>query len=136
MTNTFEISTGKKITIKSINQRVSKALLGDYHYAYTIKVSVSNSDEVFSTTFHDSIYHYHQGKSATKEMLKDALYSIILDGDCYDYNRTLDDFQNEFGYEDRTEAKKCFEACRRTFEYLISVLTRDEINELADILNK
>lgn len=129
MTITYILSTGKVVKATAKNKRVAtKFMNGQKHYAYTIVLEVG--DYQFKTSFHDSVSNYWHNKGATKEMIDDAVYCIILDGDSYKVNPNVEDFINEFGYDDDARGHKVYEACKKTYEGLSAMLTEEEIDSL------
>jgi hypothetical protein len=129
MTKTYTLSNGKVVTATAKNKRVTKKFHGSDHYAYTI---VLESDgHYFKTSFHDSVYNYRANKGATEEMINNAIYCIILDGDSYKANPNFNDFINEFGYdEDDKNGRKVYDGCKKTYECLCAMFTEDEIDSL------
>ena len=65
-------------------------------------------------------------------MLCTALDCVMTDGDSYDYNRNLEDFAYEYGYEeDMKKAEKAFNACKKAYEFFKANLTSDEYEEIS-----
>ena len=88
------------------------------------KVTISNQDQKYNTTFTDSLYNtYNNTKSSNFEIL----YCIISDAISYYYSRTLEDFIDEFGYEDEKQAKRIYDGCRRSYEGLSNLFGEDSI---------
>lgn len=115
------------------NKRVAKRFHDAEHYAYTVTVEVGN--KMFKTTFHDSVRNYELGKGATKEMIDNALDCILMDYDSYDYNPNLQDFMDEYGYDpEENTGKQVYEACKATYKALSIMMTREELNDLVEVL--
>lgn len=133
MTKTYDLPDGRKVKVTAKNKRVAKKFMNAEHYAYTITVEVD--DKMFKTTFHDSVRNYQLGKGATKEMIDNALDCILMDSDSYDYNRNLQDFMDEYGYDpEENTGEKVFNACKATYEALSIMMTREEMNDLVEVL--
>lgn len=133
MTKTYTLSNGTEVKVTAKNKRVAKKFMDAEHYAYTITIEVD--DKMFKTTFHDSVRNYQFGKGATKEMIDTALDCILMDYDSYDYNQNLQDFMDEYGYdpEDNT-GEKVFNACKATFNALNEMFSREDLNELNEMV--
>lgn len=129
MTKTYTLSNGKVVKATAKNKRVAtKFMNGQKHYAYTILLEVG--DYQFKTSFHDSIHNYNVGLGATESMIDDAVYCIILDGDSYKTTPNCEDFINEFGYDNDAKGRKVYDACKKTYEGLSTMLTEEEIDSL------
>ena len=78
------------------------------------RLTISNGSEQFTSTFTDSLYNtYNNTKSSNFEML----YCIVVDAQCYEQNRTFEDFCDAICYDlEDKRARKCYEGCRRTYE--------------------
>lgn len=129
MTKTYTLSNGKVVKVTAKNKREStKFFNGQKHYAYTIVLETG--DRYFKTSFHDSINNYNVGLGATEAMIDDAVYCIILDGDSYKTTTNYEDFIYEFGYDDDARGRKVYDACKKTYEGLRTMLTEEEIDSL------
>lgn len=135
MTKTYDLPDGRKVKVTAKNKRVAKKFMNAEHYAYTITVEVD--DKMFKTTFHDSVRNYQLGKGATEEMIDTALDCILMDYDSYDYNPNLQDFMDGYGYdpEDNT-GEKVFNACKATFNALNEMFSREDLNELNEMVTE
>lgn len=134
MKNIYTLSNGKQITVSARNKGTSKALLGDTHYKYLITMKVY--DISVSFTFHDSISNWRKGKTATMEMINDAIDCIISDGYAWYNSYNLNDFLNEFGYENSIKGLRVYIACKKTWFKLLQILNVDEIEELGNIVRE
>ena len=129
MTKTYDLPDGRKAKVTANNKRVAKKFMNAKHYAYTITIEVG--DKMFKTTFHDSVRNYNIGKGATEEMIDNALECILMDYDSYDYNRNLQDFMDEYGYDpEESTGEKVFNACKATFEGLNAMFSREDLTAL------
>jgi hypothetical protein len=135
MTKTYELPNGTKVKVTAKNKRVAKKFMNAEHYAYTITIEVG--DKMFKTTYHDSIRNYQLGKGATKEMIDTALDCILMDYDSYDYNPDLNDFMDEYGYDPEDDkGEKVYKACKATFDALNAMFTRQELEDLANMVDR
>ena len=129
MTKTYDLPDGRKAKVTAKNKRVAKKFHGAEHYAYTITIEVD--DKMFKTTYHDSIHNYRAGVGATEAMIDNALYCILMDYDSYDFNPSLQDFMDEYGYDpEEDKGEKVFYACKATFEGLNAMFSREDLNAL------
>jgi hypothetical protein len=135
MTKTYELPNGTKVKVTAKNKRVAKRFMNAEHYAYTITIEVG--DKMFKTTYHDSIRNYNIGKGATEEMIDTALDCILMDYDSYDYNPDLNDFMDEYGYDPEDDkGEKVYKACKATFDALNAMFTRQELEDLANMVDR
>lgn len=136
MTNTYTLSNGRIVKASLTNKRIAKKFHNEEHFAYTLTIEVD--DKMFKTTFHGSVMDYRHNVRVSKSMIDTALDCVILDYDSYDYNRNLRDFLDEYGYLDGDEERgeRIYLACRGTFVALNEMFTREELNELTDMVNK
>ena len=133
MTKTYKLSNEKTVKVTAKNKRKSSKWGGE-HYAYTITMEVD--DKMFKTTFHDSIYNYSRGTGATKEMIDNAVYCIIMDSDSYKYNQNLQDFVSEYGYDpEEPTGVSVFQACREVYEAISQMFTEAELEELYNLVD-
>lgn len=135
MTKTYELPNGTKVKVTAKNKRVAKKFMNAEHYAYTITIEVG--DKMFKTTYHDSIRNYNIGKGATEEMIDTALDCILMDYDSYDYNPDLNDFMDEYGYDPEDDkGEKVYKACKATFNALNAMFTRQELEDLTNMVDR
>ena len=135
MKNEYILKSGRKVVVTAKNKRVAKKFQGKNHYAYTILIEAEGTDYVFKTTFHDSIHNYESGQGLKKKTIDEALNCVLLDYDSYDYNPDKEDFISEFGYEnDRTLGDKVYNACWATYNALNLMFSREELNELTEMV--
>jgi hypothetical protein len=135
MTKTYELPNGTKVKVTAKNKRVAKKFMNAEHYAYTITIEVG--DKMFKTTYHDSIRNYNIGKGATEEMIDTALDCILMDYDSYDYNPGLSDFMDEYGYDPEDDnGEKVYKACKATFDALNAMFTRQELEDLTNMVDR
>lgn len=83
------------------------------------QVTITNNAEVYRYTFHDSIYNTQRGEMSSDFNI---LYCAVLDAEAYEYNDSLQDFADNYGYdlyEDRKKAEKAFNGCKTAYESLI-----------------
>lgn len=137
MTKEFKLSGGKTIKVTAKNKRVAKKFQGGQeHYAYTIIFEVVGNPIAFKSPYHDSVYNYSRGKGIDEDMIKSAVYCILMDAYSYDECRDVNDFCNEFGYEDPNEGQRVYNACRDTHEIINNLLSKEEIEELYNIVEE
>lgn len=135
MTKTYELPNGTKVKVTAKNKRVAKKFMNAEHYAYTITIEAG--DKMFKTTYHDSIRNYNIGKGATEEMIDTALDCILMDYDSYDYNPDLNDFMDEYGYDPEDDkGEKVYKACKATFDALNAMFTRQELEDLTNMVDR
>ena len=97
------------------------------------QVTITNNAEVYRYTFHDSIMNTAQGKMSSDF---DILHCAISDAECYEYNDSLQDFADNFGYdlyEERKKAEKAFNGCKTAYESLIRLFGEEGYDLLKDI---
>ena len=128
----YKLPDGPDFTVSAKKKEVSKAMLGDYHQVYTITIKRGNVKKNF--TFHDSVYNYRADKGATEPMLRDALYSILLDADCAEYCPTFRDFICEYnlGDEQQAEARRAFNQCHQTLMKISEMFSKSERKYIQD----
>ena len=78
------------------------------------RLTIINGSEQFTSVFTDSLYNTWSNKKSSKF---EMFYSIMVDAQCYEQNRTFEDFCDSVCYDlEDSRARKCFEGCRRTYE--------------------
>ena len=132
MKKTYNLSNGTIVNVSATNREESYALLNDRHYAYQIIFEVDN--KVASFTYHDSVYNFLKGQTATEKMIDGAVDCILSDAYAYKNAKDVHDFISEFGYEDYEKGFKVYCACGETLIKLQWVLSESEIEELNDII--
>lgn len=132
MEKVYKLDSGKEINVKATRQRISERLLDGRHYAYSMVFSING--ERASFTFHDSIYHYMNNIGATEEMIDNAVQCITEDAIAYEQNNGVREFMEEFGYdvEDYHKAERTYEACGKTYNKLLKLMSINEIYELCN----
>ena len=133
MVQTFNIN-GREVKVTAKNKRVAKKFFDKEHYAYTLTVEVG--DKMLKTTYHDSVANYEERRGATREMIENALYCVILDADSYLNAPNYLEFIDTFGYEDSDYGKRVFNACKATYDELYAMLSGEEVDALYDMVNK
>ena len=126
-TNPVEISIG--------NRRISTALLGRPHDAYTI--TVSRNGKRFSFTFHNSVVNSFKYEKDLTELMILGLQSEIDDSLSYAYNQNKEDFADEFGYVGslRKNLTRAYNGCKRAHENLNRLFgTPEDIRDFYEIL--
>lgn len=139
-----------------INIKSSKVITSPFANGYCKKyrLALKYKGVTFTFNFHDSVHDYNHGKMLNK---KDVMYCLLADMGCYDYNRSIKDFLNEFGYDefelypyiengytmddlysfasdkdvDQLRAGiKAYKSCKRTYERLHEIFNSKELEEL------
>ena len=130
---------GSAVEVSATRKRSSTALLGDWHYAYTITIKKGDAKAAFA--FHDSIYNYMRNIGATENMIANAVDCIITD--CYNYDDYPDmyEFGEEFGYDmyeedEKKRVERIWKACKKTYDKLHAILSDDEIAELRALVEQ
>lgn len=78
------------------------------------RLTIINGSEQFTSVFTDSLYNTWENKKSSKF---EMLYNVLVDAQCYEQNRTFEDFCDAVCYDlEDKQARKCYEGCRRTFE--------------------
>lgn len=80
-----------------------------------------------------STYQCNVGFSDMSKIKKDFLCCVLLDADSYNYNRDLEGFCREFGYdyyENRKEAMRVFTKCEKAFHALDIMFEPEELYAL------
>ena len=83
------------------------------------QVTVTNNEQVYRYTFNDSIANTYNNTMSSDFCI---LHCAVLDAGCYEYNDSLQDFADNFGYdlwEDRKRAEKAFNGCKTAYESMI-----------------
>lgn len=134
MTKTYTLSDRTSFKVTAKNKRKSNKW-GQEHYAYTIVLEYDGMRLTFP--FHDSAYNMARGKGADEQMLNQAIDAILMDYDAYDYNRTIDEFIEEFGHdrEDMAKVSKIYDECRETYFNLSKLFTIEQLNEINEIIH-
>lgn len=134
MVHIFTLPNGKEVKVTAKNKRVAKKFFDKEHYAYTLTVEVD--DKMLKTTYHDSVANYEKRRGATREMIENALYCVILDADSYLNAPNYLEFIDTFGYEDNNYGKRVFSACKATYDELYAMLTGEEVDALYKMVSK
>ena len=132
---TYNLNSGDEIKVSATKQRESTKLLDGRHWAYSIVIERNKVRRSF--TFHDSIYNFSHGIGATESMIDNELECIISDADSYLLYGSPYEFAEEFGYDIEEEfdrAEKIYNACKRTWFRLNDLMTRDEFEDLANMI--
>ena len=104
---------------------------------YNVKLQVFN--RTYNTVFNNS-----QASGCSVPDPEGIIYCILSDADCYNYSRDFRDFCNEFGYEEykedrygnykeNTEAKKAFNACKKSYEAINRLFTGEQLEQLREV---
>ena len=129
MVKVFNLPGGEvRVTIG--NKRESDKMLGGRHFAYTCRIEYNGRKMTFP--FHDSIANYYKRIGPTETLILQAVESVVLDSDAYDYNRDIDEFFNEFGYDNYADARKAYFGCMKAYQDLHELFNDDEIRGLYD----
>ena len=99
-------------------------LLTPNHTLFKCKIKVDGLQFTFP---------YQCNTAYTEPNLLDCIFAIITDMDCYDENRDVVDFCNEFGY-DAKESIKAYKACKKTSKALHRLFTDKELDEITNEL--
>lgn len=100
-----------------------KNLFTNYHKRYRCKISYMGKQFAFD---------YQCNPQYTMPNKKDCINAIISDMEAYDYNEVLENFMWEYGYENKSEAQKVFNACKNTSMKLHKIFSFDELDTLAE----
>ena len=109
-----------KIRYQKLTQ--GKDRLGYYN---RYRVTITNNAEVYRYTFNDSIANTYNNTMSSDF---DILHCAILDAGCYEYNDSLEDFADNFGYdlyEDRKKAEKAYNGCQEAYNALIRLFGQE-----------
>jgi hypothetical protein len=87
----------------------------NWHNEYRITITNLKTKKSLTTRFWDNIVNTDEGRALSDEDIVQVLYIIVEDALSYDELRTMEEFMNEYGY-DECEAEKVFKACKRIFE--------------------
>ena len=94
--------------------------------AYTVRVYYNG--KYCQMVFHDNIYN--------KSDKNDFIYCLLMDADAYNNSRDLDDFADEFGYENIHECTAAYKACKAQAEKVKRLFTEQEVEELRNELEE
>lgn len=97
--------------IEKIYKRPDGITWGANHWRVTLKCNNRKMTVYFSG-----------GSAVTNIKLADVLDSVASDSAAFDNAQDILDFADEFGYEDRKEARKVYNACGETAEKLKMLL--------------
>jgi len=86
------------------------------------KITLTHNKQTISFNFNDNYKN-----DSTKN---DFIYCLLLDSFSYYYNDNLNDFMNEYGYNDYNEAKRIYNACKKQNERLHKLFNIEEIEQL------
>lgn len=98
-----------------------KGLFTKYHTLYKCVIAYNGKQYTFD---------YQCNKNYTMPNLEDCMRSLVLDADAYSNSNSLEDFCNEYCYENIAEGKKAYNACKRTYNALNRLFTSEELEEL------
>lgn len=78
------------------------------------------------------VWFYFNDNYYNKSTLKDFIYCLLLDANCYYYNENdFESFCLELGYDAfKPESKKIYKACQKQFERLNKLFNKDEVAQL------
>lgn len=91
-------------------------------------VSITYKQRTFTTTYQIETA-YQTAQDVKKD---DVIYCIFSDMAAYDSTRDIDDFANEFGYNNEKAIKvlRIYNACKDTSNILHKIFTNEEIEEI------
>lgn len=89
------------------------------------RVTLTRNGVKVGFIFNDNIYN--------ESDKNDFIYSLLRDSQAYENARDLTDFMLDFGYDDTTQAKKIYDACKKQSERLHKLFNDAEIETLEKI---
>lgn len=97
-----------------------KNLFTSSHIKYD--VSITYKERTFTTTY----------QTAQEVKKDDVIYCIFADMVAYDNAQDIDDFVNEFGYNNEkvSEVLHIYNACKDTSDILHKIFTNEEVEEV------
>lgn len=109
--------------IKTTKSRLGKSEMtsGD-----KFKVKISYNGKSCYMVFNDNFEN--------KSDKKDFIYSLWLDADAWINSKNLADFMSEFGYDDKKQASKIYNACEKQAQKFNKLFTQKEQNEIRELL--
>jgi hypothetical protein len=99
------------------------------HYLYVQIINPDGFKNVFKTT-----YQYNPG--AVKFKTNDGLNAVLMDATAAADADNLNDFINEFGYDNAANARRAFNGCQRALDFFTRAgLTTNDLNNILEMLN-
>jgi len=114
-----------KITILTSRVEGNRFRYNKYYYC-----RIQYKDFSFNIGFHDSVFNYCCNKRLNKA---DVLYSALMDMRAYDCSLGVNDFMNEFGYDDYKKGLKIYNALSITSDNMHKMFTDEELETLDKI---
>lgn len=97
------------------------------HTLFKCKITNKNNKKQFS-------FNYQCNTKNQQPNIEDCLYCLLLDVNCYESAINIDDFIQEFGYNDNLQrirqGEKAYKACKRTAKAIERLFNNDEIETL------
>lgn len=109
--------------IKTTKSRLGKS---DCTSGNKFKVKISYNGKNCYMVYHDNFKN--------KSNKKDFIYSLLLDSDAYNNTTDLYDFMAEFGYDDKKQASKIYNACKMQSLKFNKLFTQKEQAEIRELL--
>lgn len=108
---------------KSLNQG---GTFTNNHVRYNVRLDYNNKS------------YFTEYQTAQEIDKNDIIYCVLSDAQCYEYTRNIDEFMQEFGYNNGkiSEGIKAFEGCKKAFEELSKMFTNSEIEKLHEELEE
>lgn len=130
--NSSAISNGIKINVLKKSEVNSPFYKSKYAYnpvyKYYVKLSYNGNSSNF--TYYESIYNFQKNVPLNK---KDVLYCLLSDMNCFEYTQNLQNFLDEFGYDDNIkQGIKAYKGCKLNSEKLHKIFSSDELEQLQD----
>ena len=113
-----------KIDFEILNEIVIQDSLG-LRTQYTIEMTYNG--ESYDFEFTDSVNAYRNSEPLHYDEVMECLLS---DAAAYMNCSSIDDFQDEFGYERVSECLRVYEGCKKTAEAFQRIFTGEELDEL------
>ena len=111
----------------------ASTMSGQHGYKYILFVKTEDSHNI-QFQYWDSIYNRENG---IEPDILSALYCVLSDASLTEYCISANDVMDEYGYDDKKEAARVFNACKKTRRKLESIgLSIDDIYHLLETLQE
>ena len=123
---TVKLTDDITVVVNTVRKATKSNQYGSY-IRYTIRVRTENAGADFTFGWSDSISEYCKyHHEMTQEKYEDAIGSALMDALAYQQN-SLDEFADEYGYENRSEAKHIYNQCGILWDKFSLILSEEEM---------
>lgn len=116
---------GKEFALSAKKSKNQNNLFTKNHTRFDVAIIVDGI--AFNTAYQCNVAH-------TKITFERVMESLVLDASAFDCSRDIDDFSSEFEYKKVSDAINAYNLCGKTSEFVHSVFSDEELEELNELI--